>query len=194
MKKTIMSLFIVSMMASGTAMAATATNDTSNTQLNFTGKVTSSLCQINTADSAGVNINLGEVQAATLNTGAGTSKPQSFTVNLENCDTGVDSIKYQITSKNQQDRDYISPEAGDTSATNVGVYITTADAKGPTAITLGQDYEATVINGIDGGAAPSQKIELQAYMKKVGTNAVTAGNVNAIGFITVKASDTPTPP
>ncbi|MEF6523613.1 fimbrial protein [Escherichia coli] len=189
MKKKIMSLFIASIVASSSAIAAT--NDTSSTQLNFNGKVTSSLCQINTADTAGIDINLGEVQATTLNGNNGTSKPQSFTINLENCDPTVNSIKYQITSKNQADKNYISPEAGDTSATNVGVYITTADASGPTAITLGDENDATVINDIGGTAAANQKIELQAYMKKVGNNAVTAGNVNAIGFITVKAAVTP---
>ena len=186
MKKTIMSLFVTSIVASSSAIAAT--NDSSSTQLNFNGKVTSSLCQINTADTAGIDINLGEVQATTLNVNNGTSKPQSFTVNLENCDPTVNSIKYQITSKNQGDSDYISPDAGDTSATNVGVFLTTADASGAKAITLGNEQTATVINSIDGGAAPNQKIELQAYMKKVGANNVTAGNVNAVGFITVKAA------
>ncbi|HFU7406366.1 TPA: fimbrial protein [Escherichia coli] len=185
MKKTVMSLFIASMVVSGSAMAAT--NDSSSTQLNFNGKVTSSLCQINTADTAGIDINLGEVQATALNAN-GTSKPQSFTVNLENCDSTVNSIKYQITSKNQGDTNYISPDAGDTSANNVGVYITTADVSGPTAINMGAEQTATVINDIGGGAAPNQKIELQAYMKKVGTTNVTAGNVNAVGFITVKAA------
>lgn len=186
MKKTVMSLFIASMVVSGSAMAVT--NDSSSTQLNFNGKVTSSLCQINTADTAGIDINLGEVQVTTLNTNNGTSKPKSFTVNLENCDPTVNSIKYQITSKNQGDSAYISPDAGDTSATNVGVYLTTADASGAKAITLGAEQTATVINGIGGDAAPNQKIELQAYMKKVGANNVTAGNVNAVGFITVKAA------
>lgn len=192
MKKTVMSLFIASIISSSSAMAAT--NDTSSTQLNFNGKVTSSLCQINTADTAGININLGEVQATTLNNN-GTSKPQSFTVNLENCDPTVNDIKYQITSKNQNDSDYISPDAGDTSATNVGVYLTTADASGASAITLGDEQTASVISGIGGDAAPNQKIELQAYMKKVGTNNVTAGNVSAVGFITVKAAMVaPVPP
>ncbi|KNS36356.1 hypothetical protein AEW20_24020 [Salmonella enterica subsp. enterica serovar Heidelberg] len=188
MKKTVMSLFIASMVVSGSAMAATATNGSSSTQLNFNGKLTSSLCQINTADTAGIYINLGEVQATALNANDGTSKPQSFTVNLENCDSTVDSIKYQITSKNQGDKAYISPDAGDTSANNVGVYITKADVSGPTAINMGDEQTATVINDIGGGAAPNQKIELQAYMKKVGTKNVTAGNVNAVGFITVKAA------
>ncbi|HBA4387724.1 TPA: type 1 fimbrial protein [Escherichia coli] len=190
MKKTVMSLFIASMVASGSAMAAT--NDSSSTQLNFNGKVTSSLCQINTADTAGIDINLGEVQATAL--ANGTSKPQSFTVNLENCDPTVNSIKYQITSKNQGDSNYISPDAGDTSATNVGVFLTTADASGANPITLGDEQTATVINGIGGNAAPNQKIELQAYMKKVGAKDVTAGNVNAVGFITVKAAVTPPGP
>lgn len=54
MKKTIMSLAVVSALLSGGAMAALnngqADNSASTATLNFTGKVTSSLCQVNTSD------------------------------------------------------------------------------------------------------------------------------------------------
>lgn len=54
MKKTIMSLAVVSAFLSGSAMAALtngqADNSASSATLNFSGKVTSSLCQVSTSD------------------------------------------------------------------------------------------------------------------------------------------------
>ncbi len=68
MKKTIMSLAVVSALFSAGAMAdlsadGKADNSASTATLNFTGKVTSSLCQISSDDIA-KTINLGEISAA----------------------------------------------------------------------------------------------------------------------------------
>ncbi|HGC4843693.1 TPA: fimbrial protein [Escherichia coli] len=188
MNKTIMSLFIASMVFSGSALAAAAANDTSTAQLNFTGKVTSNLCQLSTASQSGIDIDLGEVSVKDLNAN-NRSRAQTFTVDLKNCDTSVNKIQYQVSSQNPGDTDYISPVANDTAATGVGVYIQTADAASPTAIRLGNSYNASVIQNVDGsGAAADQQIALQAYMKKAGNATVTAGSVNAVGYVTVKAS------
>ena len=131
---------------------------------------------------------MGEVSVKDLNAN-NRSRAQTFTVDLKNCDTSVNKIQYQVSSQNPGDTDYISPVANDTAATGVGVYIQTADAASPTAIRLGNSYNASVIQNVDGsGAAADQQIALQAYMKKAGNATVTAGSVNAVGYVTVKAS------
>ncbi|EAB1452168.1 type 1 fimbrial protein, partial [Escherichia albertii] len=71
MKKTLMSLAVVSVLMSGSAFAAignngqATNNDASQATLNFAGKVTSSLCQVNTSDVT-KDIELGEVSSAAL--------------------------------------------------------------------------------------------------------------------------------
>ena len=84
LKKTVMSLAVVSALLSGSAMAdvsgnGQADNSASTATLNFMGKVTSSLCQVNTSDLT-KSISLGEVSAAVLNTADAHSPRQSFTV------------------------------------------------------------------------------------------------------------------
>ena len=89
MKKTIMSLAVVYALFSGAAMAASAANDSSYATLNFTGRVTSNLCQVSTNDVV-QSIDLGEVTKQQITDRA--VKKQSFSVTLNNCDTTVSKI------------------------------------------------------------------------------------------------------
>nr|WP_308663191.1 fimbrial protein [Escherichia albertii] len=193
MKKTITSLAVVSVLLSGSATAALnnigqADNSASTATLNFKGKVTSSLCQVSTGD-VSKTIQLGEVSAAQLNNGTGRGPSKSFSVSLENCDPTVSTISYVIRDQNGPvdtaggTSAYLIPESSDTSAKDVGVYI--ADSKG-TAIQIGNTVE---INATTDGenALASQVIPLTAYISKVGNN-VVAGDVNAVGVMTIKAA------
>ncbi|EEZ5278313.1 type 1 fimbrial protein [Escherichia coli] len=198
MKKTIMSLAVVSALLSGHAMAelntsGQADNSASTATLNFTGKVTSSLCQVNTSDLT-KTISLGEVSAAQLKNSNGRAPSHSFSVGLTNCDPSVSNITYVIRDGNsspdqaQKESGYLIPKSDDTSAKGVGVYIT--DPKG-TAIKIGQNKDFGVVTDKN-GALSEQTIALAAY---IGTESGSAangdvfpGNVNAVGIMTIKAA------
>ncbi|HEF0975460.1 TPA: type 1 fimbrial protein [Escherichia coli] len=193
MKKTIMSLAVVSALLSGGAMAAPAANDASTATLNFTGRVTSSLCQVDT-NSLEQNISLGEISASALKT-TGIAPAKSFSVSLVNCDTGVNSITYNIADANasgaNKTAQYLQPFSGDDSARGVGVFIQTSDHKD---VTIGQDQTLAVVKGEGDKALSTQTISLTAFMatpnKSPDTNGtqVTPGSVSARGVMTIKAA------
>lgn len=141
MKKTMLSLAVISSLFSGAAMAAGADNNSSYATLNFSGRVTSNLCQVSTENTT-TDINLGEVTVSQIK--EGTYKPQSFVVTLNNCDTTTNSITYTIADKNGSagaTAQYLEPESNDTSATGVGVYVEKSDA---TPITIGSEQSLDV--------------------------------------------------
>ncbi|HBA7856788.1 TPA: type 1 fimbrial protein, partial [Escherichia coli] len=193
MKKTIMSLAVVSALFSAGAMAALtngqADNSASTANLNFTGKVTSSLCQINTND-LNKTIQLGNASVSELS-GTGQSPYISFQVGLVNCDPEVANINYVISDGNNSPAtgatsSYLVPKSSSTSASGVGVYIADSEHK---AIQIGENKSLTVIKGVDTKALSEQTVSLTAYMKKAeGANAVTAGTVEATGVMTIKAN------
>lgn len=198
MKKTIMSLAVVSALFSGAAMAALngagqADNSASTATLNFNGKVTSSLCQLKTDDLT-KNISLGEISASQLRNGTGRAPTQSFDITLENCDSTVSQISYVIRDGNGSPVDgattatYLIPKSSNTSAKGVGVFI--VDPEGE-AIEIGETKTYGATKDKDGALA-SQTISLGAYIgTAAGTadteNTVTAGDVNAVGVMTIKA-------
>ena len=193
MKKTIMSLAVVSALLSGSAMAqlsaGQADNSASTATLNFSGKVTSSLCQVNTSDLT-KTISLGEASAAALANG-GQSPFQSFTVGLSNCDPTTADITYTIRDGNglpgegNQQSEYLIPKSGDTSASGVGVYI--ADPQ-HNPIKIGANQTAGVTQ-VGDQAESEQTIALTAYIKATGTpQDVKPGVVDATGIMTIKAA------
>ncbi|EIO6660685.1 type 1 fimbrial protein [Escherichia coli] len=192
MKKTIMSLAVISALLSSSAMAALtagqADNSASTATLNFSGKVTSSLCQINTSD-LNKMIQLGNASVTDLNAD-GQSPFMTFNIGLVNCDPSVSNISYVISDANSSPdagntTEYLIPKSTSTSAAGVGVYITDPQHK---AIGIGENKTLKVINGSDGGALSEQNISLTAYMKKAGSATVTAGTVDATGVMTIKAA------
>ncbi|ENC8505865.1 type 1 fimbrial protein [Escherichia coli] len=199
MKKTIMFFAVVSALFSAGAMAANsvnangqADNSASTATLNFTGKVTSSLCQVNTSDLT-KTISLGEVSQAVLNTDGAHSPSQSFTVGLSNCDPTVSNITYVIRDGNASPATggntsaYLIPNSGDTTASGVGVYVAEPEGR---AIQIGENKNLSVVKDGQGQALSEQTISLAAYIKKVGAGAVTAGTVDAQGIMTIKATAT----
>ena len=199
MKKTIISLAVVSALFSAGAMAALdgegkADNSASTAQLNFTGKVTSSLCQLKTDDLTKV-IPLGEVSASQLKSGTGRAPSHSFDVTLENCDSSVNQISYVIRDgngspeANASTSAYLIPKSSNTSAHGVGVFIVGPEGE---AIEIGETKTYGATQDGNNGALATQTISLAAYMGTASgvadTNGdVTAGDVNATGVMTIKA-------
>ena len=197
MRKNILTAAIASMLMSGAAFAAPASNDESQATLNFKGKVTASLCQVSTDDLT-KEINLGEVSAAALKA-TGKSPAQSFNVSLINCDTTTDSISYVISDTNGKEAQSFAliPKADDTSAKGAFVWIEGSDG---TPIETGTTQTIDVVkNG--NNALSSQNIALRAYIGtengQPDTNGskVTAGTVDASAVMTIRAvaAATPTP-
>lgn len=189
-----MCLAVVSALFSGATLAAVsengqADNSASTATLNFSGKVTSSLCQVNTSDIT-KTISLGEISAAALNTTGAHSPRQSFTVGLSNCDPTVSDITYTIRDGNglpDQDGEtsaYLIPKSTDTSASGVGVFITDPEGND---IQIGETKTAGVTK-VNGEAQSEQTISLAAYIGNVTGNQPTAGVVDATGIMTIKAT------
>ncbi|MGT8801704.1 fimbrial protein (plasmid) [Klebsiella variicola subsp. variicola] len=199
MKKTIMSLAVVSALVSGVAFANPPKNDASKATVNFTGSVTASLCQVKT-DNLTQTISLGEVSKSALKA-TGQGKPQSFQIGLTNCDTTTNTISYVLADGNYTPAvgatsiAYLVPKSGDNSAKGVGVFVETSDG---TAVTPGSTTPNTIEVSKNGNEALSdQTISLRAYIAtkdKQGadldaqTPTVEAGTVDAVGVFTIKAS------
>lgn len=188
MKKMIMPLTMVSVLMSGSALAAPGANDSSQATLNFNGRVTSSLCQVKTDDVV-KDIYLGEVSKSALEANAQGPK-QSFQVNLINCDTAVNEISYVLSDANGNGTaNYLIPKSGDTSATGVGVYVEKSDG---TPVNVGNTQTLTVTKKDGTDALSEQVIPLRAYIGAQGgaggVSAVTAGTVDATGILTIRAT------
>lgn len=196
MKKTLMSLAVASVLISGSALAAIGgngqadNNDASQATLNFTGKVTSSLCQVATSDIQ-KDIQLGEVSSAALKAQNGRGPSQTFSVDLVNCDGSLEDISYVIQDQNGSNSfNYLVPKSSDTAAKGVGVYIQNEDQS--VDINVGDTVTQTVVKDPDGNALPSQSIPLSAYIGTITGTAdagtVTAGLVDATGVMTIRAT------
>ena len=191
MKKTTLTLVMLSSLISGYSFAAPAQNDTSQANLDFAGKVTASLCQVDTSNLS-QTIYLGELSTSELKaTGKGPAK--SFAVNLINCDTTLNSIKYTIAGNNNtgSDTKYLVPASNDTSASGVGVYIQDNNAK---PVTIGTEITVPVVSN-NGSALSDQSIPLQAYIgTTTGTadanGSVKAGTVAASAVMTIRTAGT----
>lgn len=194
MKKKILAVALFTAFTSGSAIAAPADNDSSQATLEFDGKVTASLCQVDTSNINQV-IDLGELSTSALKA-SGKGPAKSFSVNLINCDTNLNAIKYTIAGKNNtgSDTDYLVPISSDTSATGVGVYL--SDNNGQK-VEIGSEVVVPVVSN-NGAALSEQSIPLQAYIGTetgaADTNGtVGAGTVNATAVMTIRATATTAP-
>lgn len=193
-----MSLAVVSALVSGVAFAAPPANNSSKATVNFTGSVTGSLCQVKT-DNLSQTVLLGEVSKSALKA-TGKGQPQSFQVNLTNCDTDTANISYVLADANYTQINgvtapkYLVPKSGDNSATGVGVFVETSTG---TAIDPGTTKALIVNKDADQKALSDQVISLRAYIGTTDGNAVTdpdaadatvkAGTVDATGVLTIYA-------
>ncbi|HEF8785807.1 TPA: type 1 fimbrial protein [Providencia alcalifaciens] len=193
MKKTILSLAVFSALASGAVVAAPANNDASKATLNFTGRVTSSLCQVKTDDLT-KEISLGEVSKSAI-AATGKGPAQSFQVNLINCDTTTNDISYVLADANNNGTTtaYLVPKSGDTAAEGVGVFIETSEG---TPVDPGTEQDLNVVSN-NNSALSEQVIPLRAYIGthngqggSVGQGGIKAGTVDATGVMTIRATAT----
>ena len=202
MKKTLMSVVMASVLMTGSAFAALdgtgkGDNGDSQAELHFTGKVTTSLCQVATGD-VKKEISLGEISTSQLKSGTGRAPSHSFSVELENCDPSLAHIYYTIQDANGSNhQEYLLPKKTNTSAEGVGIFITDADGNALTKMS-GEMLPATqtIAGGTGPTALPTQSIALAAYMGTIekkpvdGTTVtVTPGDVDATGIMTIKTSD-----
>ncbi|WP_097478608.1 fimbrial protein [Escherichia coli] len=195
MKKHVLNLAIASVLVSGSAFAAApGANDSSTANIDFTGKVTSSLCQVSTAD-LNKTIALGEISASALQNG-GKAPAQSFSITLNNCATDTGEISYVFSDANGSSAQaaYLEPKASDTAASGVGVFLEQSDG---TAIHIGKAENLDIIKNTNGtDALPQQTIPLKAYIgKKNAQSTVTPGTVDASAVLTIRtvAATAPTP-
>lgn len=198
MKKTIMSLAVVSALFSGAVMAdptigsngQSINNDASQATLNFSGKLTSSLCQVST-DDINQDIQLGEISKAALEA-SGRGPSHSFSVKLKNCDATVNTITYAIRDTNGSNDNYLTNKSGDDFAKGVGVFIEDSSNQ---AITLnGAEHTYTVANNA-GQALPDQEIPfaarigvLQGTTGNIDNTKIMAGVIQATAVMTIKAT------
>lgn len=188
MKKTLMSLAVVSVLMSGSALADIGdngqanNNDASQAELHFTGKLTSSLCQVATSD-VKKEIYLGELSRAAL-VASGRGPSQSFSVSLVNCDPQVTTIKYSLQDKNGSVGDYLVNQSGDTMAKGVGVYI--EDNLNQALQVNGAENTVTVQRD-NTGALPDQVIPLTAYIGATAQGPVTDPDTLTMGLVDASA-------
>ncbi len=187
MKKTLMSLAVVSTLMSGAAMAAIgdtgqADNSSSSADLHFTGKVTSSLCQVGTSDLK-KEISLGELSRAAL-TAAERGPSTSFEVKLVNCDPSLTDFTYHLADQ-RGGTDYLINKQDATTAGGVGVFIED-NQNNPLKVEGSQN--TGVVQKDANGALPDQTIPLSAYIGLVAADVadVKAGLVDASATMTIR--------
>lgn len=195
MKKTLMSLAVASVLMSGSALAAIGdngqadNNDASQAELHFTGKLTSSLCQVATSD-VKKEIYLGELSRAAL-VASGRGPSQSFSVSLVNCDPSVTNITYALQDKNGTVGNYLVNQSGDTMAKGVGVYI---EDNLNAAVKVNGTENTVTVQANNNQALPDQVIPLAAYIGATNPGAVadpdtlTMGLVDASAVMTIRAA------
>ncbi|WP_157924070.1 fimbrial protein [Escherichia coli] len=188
-KKSFLCFCMSSSLFSGAVFADTASNDSSEAVINFSGRVTSSTCQVAT-NNLTQEVSLGEATKKQLL--AGSTPEHTFYVTLTNCDSDTGSISYSLndTNSNQSGQDYLALAAGDTAAKGVGVYVTKTE-NGST-IQTGTKYDLTDLDqDADGNTASTQSLAFNAQLKKLPTATtaadITAGSVSAAATLVIKA-------
>lgn len=175
MKKVVLGLFIAAM-AGGSASVFAATNGEG--QINFTGEIIDSACQVVNGLSSPLDVQLGKV-SKTVFTGAGsTSTLTKFDIQLKNCPETVTSAAINFGGTPDADNNTtlaVTPDAN--AATGVAVQLLDSSDQPVNLYTPSQQYPLTsgsTVNDLEFGA---RYIQTQA--------AVTAGPANAVSTFTV---------
>lgn len=136
--KTLLALAIATLLPAGSALAADASGGT----VNFNGSVVTSACAIN-AGSANINVDMGEVRAATLAAaGSESNTAKAFTITLEDCDIADTSA---------------STENNPIAATTVAVTFTgTPDSADANSLAVGSN----------GSSSSAQNVAIRLYDEK----------------------------
>lgn len=175
MKKVVLGLFIAAMVG-GSASVFAATNGEG--QINFTGEIIDSACQVVNGLSSPLDVQLGKV-SKTVFTGAGsTSTLTKFDIQLKNCPETVTSAAINFGGTPDADNNTtlaVTPDAN--AATGVAVQLLDSSDQPVSLYTPSQQYPLTsgsTVNDLEFGA---RYIQTQA--------AVTAGPANAVSTFTV---------
>lgn len=92
--------------------------------ITFTGKITDSSCDITQKDK---EVNLGEHSVTELKNKDDKTKAEAFDISLINCSLAMTSLKIKMEGEAHKDNAVLyALDAGDKSAVNVGISITTA--------------------------------------------------------------------
>ncbi|EHS3657255.1 fimbrial protein [Escherichia coli] len=189
---------MVSALFSAGAMAAatigtngqSVNNDASQATLNFSGKLTSSLCQVST-DDINQDIQLGEISKAALEA-SGRGPSHTFSVKLKNCDATVNAITYAIRDTNGSNDNYLTNKSGDDFAKGVGVFIEDSSNQ---AITLNGAQHTYAVANNGGQALPDQEIPfaarigvLEGTTGNIDNAKIMAGVIQATAVMTIKAT------
>lgn len=173
MKKHVLAMTVVAMMAGGTMSAAQAESTAATVSggtVNFVGSVVDAACSVS-SDSVDQTVTLSQVRAAKLaNAGEVANQKEAFTIKLEDCDTTV-SQNAAVIFNGQSDQTQagaLANTAGAGSATNVALQLYGPDGQ---VLKLG-DTSADVVL-IDGQNTIPLSVDY------IATGAATAGNVSA---------------
>lgn len=187
--KTLLALGVAALLPAGSSLAATASGGT----VNFSGSVVTSACAIS-ANSANIDVDLGEVRTATLATaGSEANTAKAFTITLEDCeiaDTSAGTEEDPIPATTVAVTFTGTPDSTDSDGLAVGSNGSSASAQN-VAIRL-YDEQGNVVR-LGESAAP---VELRSGSNTLNFSAkyyspqgnATAGDASAVATYTVTYS------
>lgn len=147
-----------------------------NGVINFTGEIVKSACDV-TSDSKNIAVQLGKWPTTALASAGQTTSPQSFKINVANCEAGNYTVRLDGTAVDSgANSDLLAVTGG---ATNVGIQVTGLDNKVvPLNKALTNGYTFTIDSQKNGVA------DLKAFYKA--TAAATEGQANAVANFSIE--------
>ncbi len=147
-----------------------------NGVINFTGEIVKSACDV-TSGSKNIDVQLGKWPTTALASAGQTTSPQSFKINVTNCDAGNYTVRLDGTAVDSgANSDLLAVTGG---ATNVGIQVTGLNNKVvPLNKALTDGYTFTSDSQGNGVA------DLKAFYKATG--AATEGQANAVANFSIE--------
>lgn len=115
---------VISAILTSVAFSATATDGT----LNFTGKITSTACNIDASSTSNGDIALGTVSSTAFSAAGDVAAATRFTIALSNCPTELKTASVRFDGIPASDNRILALTSGEGVATNVGIGIYEADS------------------------------------------------------------------
>jgi len=155
-------------------------------QINFTGEIIESACQVVNSASAPLDVTLGKVSKTAFNGAGSTAAPTKFTLQLKSCPATVSSatVKFDGTAVDS-DNSVLALTQVSGGATGVGIQLTDASQKVLPLFTESAPYPLTASTaGSSGGSDVVNSLDFIArYVATAAT--VTVGPANAVANFTV---------
>jgi len=177
LKKVALAIFATGLVLSSSVVSAADTKLADRTQgaggvINFHGEVTIDSCEVTTGSQSN-SVNLGTWAVNYFDDHTETS-PTEFKINVENCPDSVKKVAVLFDgTKDTNNSTLLKLNPVEDTATGLGVKLYNDDQN--TAIAPGEVSD-TVDRGSDGKA----ELTFYASLAKTGSDAVTAGHVNAV--------------